>query len=140
MNIQDFENLIKQQIDEVIESIIQENQVLNISTKSRSGAEISNWLEDKFVEMTKNHPYLKNISPTFRRTPTNQLQVNMAAEPIYRTREEFIELLIQKIQEGLERQIEKAQKTLENTQNEEPLLKQQNKQSENAIKSIQGKI
>ena len=52
--------------------------------------------------------FLKDISPTFRRTPTNQLQVNISAKPQYRTREEFIELLMDKLREGLVRQLVKG--------------------------------
>ena len=63
---------------------------------------------DKYVKSY----FLKDISPTFRRTPTNQLQVNMLAEPVYRTREEFINLLMEKINEGLIRQLNKSQSEL----------------------------
>jgi hypothetical protein len=204
VKIRDFEDLIREQINEIVLGIVAKDQYLNISTKSRAGAEISDWLEKRFVEATKNHQYLKNsesapqgktknpwdartfftyrnhseeiwidfkafklssedsnpdigtpdkiikfiarggfyllyvhtyyeeqehglrfvqkdgvftnsyflkdISPTVRRTPTNQLQVNMSAQPTYRTRKEFIELLMEKIREGLVRQLENAKK------------------------------
>ncbi|VAW92103.1 hypothetical protein MNBD_GAMMA22-2348 [hydrothermal vent metagenome] len=202
MTIKEYEKLIREQITNVIKTIIAKNKTLNISAKSRAGAEISNWLEAAFVKATQSHKYLidseaapkgntknpwdarcyfklnehkediwidfkafklsaidsnpdigtpnkvikfieeggfyllyvhvyyeeynnglkfissnnemvksyflKDISDTFRRTPTNQLQVNISVKPTYRTREEFIELLMKKINEGLIRQLEKA--------------------------------
>jgi hypothetical protein len=207
MEIKKFEDFIRSEITDVLEQIILKNLHLNISAKSRAGAEISSWLENEFVEATQKHNFLKNsegspkgstknpwdartffcinnikeeiwidfkafkttsidsnpdigtpnkiikfvmsggfyliylhvyyeedgdgmkfiklnsdkfvksyflkdISPTFRRTPTNQLQVNMSAKPVYRTREEFINLLIEKINEGLIRQFNKSQSEL----------------------------
>lgn len=62
----------------------------------------------KFVEhsgkYTKVYP-LKDVNHTFRLNPKPQLQVNMSAEPEYRTREQFIELLIQKHRESYNRNI-----------------------------------
>jgi|SRR5699024_8701901 len=62
----------------------------------------------KFVEnngkYTKVYP-LKDVNRTFRLNPKPQLQVNMSAEPEYRTREEFIKLLIQKHRESYDRNI-----------------------------------
>lgn len=186
MKIKEFEDLVREEITKVVQAIVTENESLNISAKSRAGAEISDWLEEQFVKATENHKYikysesapkgktknpwdarcyfcfkehkeeiwidfkafklsgedsnpdigtpikiikfieeggfyllyihvyyeehvnglkfvksdgfftksyfLKDISSTFRRTPTNQLQVNMSAKPSYRTREEFIGL------------------------------------------------
>ena len=80
--------------------------------------------------------FLKDISPTFRRTPTNQLQVNMSAEPSYRTREEFIELLMEKYSEGLVRQLENAQKKLSQAETKTTSLKKQNLISEATIVKI----
>lgn len=179
---------------------------MNISAKSRAGAEISDWLEEKFVEYTTQHKYFKeseacpkgktknpwdartyfmiediyeeiwmdfkaikisqvdsnpdigtpnkvieciqsgnfyiiyiyvyyestkigltfarinnlyskvylfkNISSTFRRNPNNQLQVNISQETEYRSRQEFIELLINKLEESYQHQIDKASKEL----------------------------
>lgn len=231
MEVKEFEELVRKQIDEVILNLIQNNKYLNISAKSRAGAEISDWLEDHFVEATQKHNYLKNseaapkgktknpwdartyfcinnyseeiwidfkafklsgvdsnpdigtpnkiikfiedggfyllyvyvyyeeyesglrfvelqnkftksyflkdISSTVRRTPTNQLQVNMSAEPTYRTREEFIDLLMNKLQEGLVRQKENAVLKLSEINNKTILLKEKNIESEQFIK---GKI
>ena len=53
MDIKIFENTIKETISNTIISIIEENQRLNISAKSRAGAEISDFLENKFVELSK---------------------------------------------------------------------------------------
>jgi hypothetical protein len=231
MEIKKFEDLVKSEITSVIESIVKANSHLNISAKSRAGAEISDWLENKFVEATKNHPYLKksegspkgktknpwdartffslkdteeeiwidfkafklsgidsnpdigtpnkiikfvmeggfyllyihlhyeeegngmkfvkmkngnfvksyflkDISPTFRRTPTNQLQVNMSAEPVYRTREEFINLLMEKVSEGLERQLKKAESELKKLNAQKSALVEKNITSEKIIEQI----
>jgi len=227
MNIKDLEDLIKEQINNVIVDILSNNPNLNISAKSRAGAEISDWIEKRFVEATKNHDYLKDsesapqgktknpwdaktffqindlreeiwidfkafklsgedsnpdigtpikiiefikngsfyllyvyiyyeeynnglrfiqqndkltkvyflkdISNTFRRTPTGQLQVNILAEPTYRTRGEFIDLLMLKIKEGLERQRDSAIKKLNKLTTEAILLKQKNSESEKII-------
>lgn len=227
MEINEYEDLIREQITSVIKAIISKNETLNISAKSRAGAEISDWLEEAFVNSVSNHKYLKeaegapkgktknpwdarcffdlnghkeeiwidfkafklsgidsnpdigtpdkiikfieaggfyllyvhvyyeecnggmkfipfgsemiksyflkDISATFRRTPTNQLQVNIAAEPSYRTREEFIELLMQKYSEGLVRQLEKAQQKLSQAERKTTSLKQKNSISEAII-------
>lgn len=60
MNIKNFEKLILIEIDKIVLKIIHDFSILNISAKSRSGAEISDFLEDKFVEYTKNNKFLKN--------------------------------------------------------------------------------
>jgi len=227
VQINDFEKLIRTEINDIVLNIISENIYLDISAKSRAGAEISDWLEERFVEAAQDHQYLKNsesspkgktknpwdartyfcfndhreeiwidfkafklsgedsnpdigtpnkiiqfiedggfyllyvhiyyeehenglrfvkknnkftksyflkdISPTFRRTPTNQLQVNMLAEPTYRTREEFIDLLMEKLREGLVRQLEKATTKLSEIDAKKELLKEQNIKSERAI-------
>jgi len=227
MKIEEYEKLIRSEIDKVVVSIIENNRVLNISARARAGAEISDWLEEKFVEKTKNHPYLKNtesapkgktknpwdartyfklndhleeiwidfkalkvssadsnpdigtpnkiiklissgkfyllyiyvyyqehknglkfvthnnkltkayflkdISSTFRRNPKNQLQVNMSEEPEYRTRAEFIKLLIEKIKESHVRQIEISQKELTKLDNILSKLLEINSESEKAI-------
>jgi hypothetical protein len=232
MQIRELEDLIKGQIKEVIINILSDNEHLPISAKSRAGAEISDWIEERFIEYTKNHKYLKDsesapkgktknpwdaktffqlndlyveiwidfkafklsgedsnpdigtpnkiikfikaggfyllyiyvyyeehnnglrfvkqndeltkvyflkdISNTVRRTPTNQLQVNMLAEPIYRTRDEFIDLLMKKYREGLERQRDKAIKKLATIPEDTSILKEKNNQSEQSIiKKIQ---
>ena len=54
MNIKNFEKLILIEIDKIVLKIIHDFSILNISAKSRSGAEISDFLEDKFVEYTRN--------------------------------------------------------------------------------------
>lgn len=77
--------------------------------------------------------FLKDISPRFRRTPTNQLQVNISAQPTYRSREEFIELLMEKLKEGLIRQLEKAQQKLLQIDKKTRVLKEKNLASERAI-------
>lgn len=206
MNIKEFENLIKSKLEAVIVSIIRKRLFLDISAKSRAGAEISDYLEKEFVKATAKHRYffdseaspegatknpwdvrtkfkvnshteeiwidfkamklsgldsnpdigtpdkvisfiktgnfyliyvylyyqqkdvglefikhegkytklyfLKDISPTFRRNPKNQLQVNFSEPPQYRTRVEFIKLLIKKIKESHLRQIAISEKKL----------------------------
>lgn len=50
MNEQLLENLIKQDIESIFTQIlIKHNYIFPISAKSRSGAEISDYLEDGFV-------------------------------------------------------------------------------------------
>lgn len=61
--------------------------------------------------------FLKDISSTFRITPANQMQVNGSAEPEYRTREEFLQLLLKKKIESNERKFKKASQELENLKN-----------------------
>jgi len=195
----EFEKFTVSVLDKIIRKIITDKLELNISAKSRAGAEISDYLERKFVEYSKNsndifnpesaprgktknpwdarcnvrfkdiseeiwidfkcikksavdsNPdigspnkvinfiknsnfylifilvyyvengdtmrfvthndeytksyFLKDINHTFRRNPKNQLQVNINAEPEYRTRKDFIELLMKKIKESHYRQI-----------------------------------
>lgn len=227
MEIRDYENLIRNQITDVVKVIIDKNNFLEISAKSRAGAEISDWLEVAFVREVTNHQYLKSaesapkgktknpwdarcffeyqdhveeiwidfkafklsgldsnpdigtpnkvikfiesggfyllyihvyyeeyndglrfisyedekvksyflkdISSTFRRTPTNQLQVNISAKPSYRSREEFIELLMEKLKEGLMRQLAKAQQKLSEVEEKTNSLKLKNAISERTI-------
>ena len=227
MDIKNFENLIINEMDKVILRIINDFQELNISAKSRAGAEISDFLEERFVEYTKDNKFftksekspkgatknpwdvktifclnnihetiwvdfkalktsgkdsnpdigtpnkivnfikegnfyllyvyvfyeetkkglkfvkinggytksyfLKDIHHTFRRNPKNQLQVNMSELPEYRTREDFIKLLVRKIKESHERQIKISDKTLKNLSEEERILLKKNKESETKI-------
>jgi hypothetical protein len=229
MQIRELEDLMKSQINEVIINILSQNDHLKIPVKSRGGAEISDWLEERFVEQTKDHEYLKksefapkektknpwdartffqlntiyeeiwidfktfklsgkdsnpdmgtpdkiiefiktggfyllyiyvyyeqhnnglrfvkhkqnseltkvyflkDISHTVRITPSNQLQVNMSAEPTYRTRDGFIDLLMEKYREGLERQRDKAIKKIAKIPKDTSLLKEKNNQSEPTI-------
>ena len=51
MNIREFEEKMKLDIEKIFEDILSiHNYVLDISSKSRSGAEISDFLEDYFVK------------------------------------------------------------------------------------------
>lgn len=227
MQLKDFENLILVEIDKVILKVIEDYPELNISAKSRAGAEVSDFLEERFVEYGKqgtvfqdcvkspkgatknpwdakaffcfnNHQeiiwidfkaiktsgldsnpdigtptkvlnlikdgnfyllyayvfyeetqnglrfvkvdnkyvksyFLKDIHHSFRRNPKNQLQVNVAQPPEYRTREEFIKLLMKKLKESHERQVTISQKALETLSEEENLLLKINKNSEAKI-------
>lgn len=58
--------------------------------------------------------FLKDVSSTMRITPANQMQVNGFAEPMYRTREEFLEFLLQKKIESNERKLKKSTEELVN--------------------------
>jgi hypothetical protein len=93
--------------------------------------------------------FLKNVSPTMRITPANQMQVNGFSETVYRTREEFLDFLLQKKIESNERKLKKAIKELENfktgilkakTGKQEEitldLLKQLNESQEDRIKNL----
>ena len=227
MEIKNFENLICREIDEVVNTIISNNRSINISAKSRVGAEISDWLETEFVKKATKHKYLKktkaapsgktknpwdvqtffqfnehteeiwidfkalkkssadsnpdigtptkiikfissgnfyllyiyvyyiesptgldfvkvnnsftksyflkDISSTVRRNPKNQLQINVSAKPEYRTRTDFIEMLINKIRESHFRQIEISKKALNNIDSIHSKMLKMNLQSEKTI-------
>lgn len=227
MEIKEFENLIIEEINKIILKVIEDYPELNISAKSRAGAEVSDFLEEKFVEYgnksevfkacerspkgaTKNpwdakaffcfnnhqeiiwidfkaiktsgldsNPdigtptkvinlikdgnfyllyayvfyeetenglrfvkvdnkyvksyFLKDIHHTFRRNPKNQLQVNVSQPPEYRTRAEFIKLLMKKLKESHERQVIISQKALEKLSEEESLLLKINTETEAKI-------
>jgi hypothetical protein len=61
MDIQEYETLITNSLDEVVGNIIKANTKLSIAVKKgeRVGDGISKYLENKFVEVTHNHPYFK---------------------------------------------------------------------------------
>lgn len=86
---------------------------------------------DKFVKSY----FLKNVSPTMRITPANQMQVNGFAEPVYRTREQFLDFLLQKKIESNERKLKKATQELENFKTG-ILKKQKNSQEEITIDKL----
>jgi len=65
--------------------------------------------ENKYTKLY----FLKDISATFRRNPKNQLQVNFSKPPQYRTREDFIKLLVYKIKESHKRQKRISEKKLQ---------------------------
>ena len=87
--------------------------------------------------------FLKDVSPTVRITPANQLQVNYSQPPMYRTREAFIKFLAEKKKQSFERRLKKAQSDIENlnkgviykTITIDDLLKENEKQ-ENSIKKL----
>ena len=62
MDIKAYETLIISQLNGVIKDIITENPKLKIKVKKgeRVGDGISKFLENKFVEFTKNHIYFKD--------------------------------------------------------------------------------
>ena len=64
MNVKDLENLMKNDIEEVFNNIlIKHNYLLPISARSRSGAEISDYLEDSFVEYINSHLHARIYNP-----------------------------------------------------------------------------
>ncbi len=73
--------------------------------------------------------FLKDIHHTFRRNPKNQLQVNINRDIEYRSREEFINLLYEKLAESHKRQIEISTKILTELQEEKQKLIEINKKS-----------
>lgn len=100
---------------------------------------------DKGIEFVKNKDnefvklyFLKDISPTFHRNPKNQLQVNISAPPVKRTREEFIDLLYEKIIESHHRQIEISEKALKEIEESNVIneLKMKNMYQEEKIRKI----
>ena len=72
--------------------------------------------ENKVVLDTKKIKvyFLHNISKTYRRTPTNQMQVNINEEPdLERNFDEFLDLHYKKLNESYKRELEKINKKLE---------------------------
>lgn len=64
MDEQKFEALMKEDIESVFNSILEEhNYIFPISAKSRSGAEISDYLEDGFVEYLRKNPHENIYNP-----------------------------------------------------------------------------
>lgn len=64
MDEQKLELLMKKDIESVFNNILEEhNYVFPISAKSRSGAEISDYLEDGFVEYLKRNPHNRIYNP-----------------------------------------------------------------------------
>lgn len=57
--------------------------------------------------------FLKDVNKSVRITPANQLQVKYSEPPEYRTRDEFIDFLLQKKKEGLERLVKNTQAKLD---------------------------
>lgn len=56
MSIKTLENIMKKDIEDIFTNIlVDHNYIFPISAKSRSGAEISDYLEDGFVDYLKNH-------------------------------------------------------------------------------------
>jgi len=80
--------------------------------------------------------FLKDIHHSFRRNPKNQLQVDFSTKSEYRTREEFIELLFEKLKESHQRQIKISEKALKELENTKSSLIKINKNSENIIKNL----
>ena len=60
MNIKNFEELIIEEFDKIILRIIKDYPELNISAKARAGAEVSDFLEEKFVEYSGKNKFFKN--------------------------------------------------------------------------------
>ncbi len=55
MNVKEYEDKFVLEVKHVVETIIKNNIELTISARSRAGAEISDFLEEKFVNETKGH-------------------------------------------------------------------------------------
>ena len=64
MDVREFEELMKSDIESVFNTILEKhNYILPISARSRSGAEISDYLEDSFVEYLNNNPHSRIYNP-----------------------------------------------------------------------------
>ena len=64
MDVKEFENLMKKDIEQVFNNILKEHDfLLPISARSRSGAEISDYLEDSFVDYINKHPHKRIYNP-----------------------------------------------------------------------------
>ncbi len=228
--MQEFEKLINDTISGIILKIIENNESLNISAKSRAGAEISDFLETEFVKLapsqkfllnpeaspkgaTKNpwdakvyfkyenhleeiwidfkaikidqlgsNPdigtptkiikfiengsfyllyiyvfyketedglefckvdnsyvksyFLKDVHTSVRRNPKNQLQVCISTDPVYRTREEFIDLLFEKLKESYLRQVKIAERELLKLEENQMKLKKINLEKEKILNEL----
>ena len=73
--------------------------------------------------------FLKDIHHSFRRNPKNQLQINISKDKEYRSREEFINLLFEKLEESHQRQINISTKKLSELSDEKQNLLETNKSS-----------
>ena len=96
----------------------------------------------KFVKHNNKYAnlyFLKDISSSVRRNPKNQLQVNISKPPTYRTREQFIFLLFEKIKESHQRQIEISRKKLKKIWNLEKNTLAANKKFEAILLNKIGK-
>jgi hypothetical protein len=102
--------------------------------ETKTGLKFVKNADNEFVKIY----FLKDINSTFRRNPKNQLQVNISAKPQERTREEFINILLAKIEESHKRQMEISKKALEGLEKGDIKRKliEINKQSEDKIKKI----
>jgi SwaI restriction endonuclease len=81
--------------------------------------------------------FLKDIHHTFRRNPKNQLQVNISQGIEYRSREDFINLLYDKLRESHQRQIQISTKKLSQLDDEKQNLLQSNEISlERLLKNL----
>ena len=80
--------------------------------------------------------FLKDVSSTVRRNTKNQLQVNISAEPEYRTRSEFITFFIEKLKEGYERQIKLAKERMNKIESIKEELQKSNNNSLQSIEKI----
>lgn len=102
--------------------------------ETQNGLKFVKNADNEFVKIY----FLKDISSTFRRNPKNQLQVNISAKPEERSREDFINVLFDKIEESHKRQIEISTKALEKLAegNTKAELIEINKQSEDKIKNL----
>lgn len=64
MNTKELENLLKNEVELIFNQILKEHEyIFPISAKSRSGAEISDYLEDGFVEYIIKHPHPHIYNP-----------------------------------------------------------------------------
>lgn len=64
MKVRDFENIMKKDLKEVYNAILKKyDYKLPISAKSRGGAEISDYLEDGFVDYIESHPHNRIYNP-----------------------------------------------------------------------------
>jgi len=223
MNVNIYENKLREELEKTVTEVICDKTEIPISANSRAGAEISDYLEKRFVEYAKyskyltsaeaalpgktKNPYdakviftyngiseiiwidfktfkvtqldsnpdigtpnkvinfikegnyyiifilvfyrpsgekilfveskgkfvesylLKDINHTFRRNPKNQLQVNVSAVPEYRSREDFINLFIEKLKESHARQIKISHEALKEIENIRNLLIEKNRES-----------
>jgi len=75
MNIKDVETLIINEFKNIMIQIIHDYPRLNISAKSRVGAELSSFLEEKFVEYSSENKFFRDSKKSPKRATKNPWDV-----------------------------------------------------------------
>ena len=71
MKLERFENLIIEKVNQKLLQTIKDYPEVPISAKARAGAEISHWLEEKFVKYCENDSYLTKVETSSKEKTKN---------------------------------------------------------------------